>query len=55
MARVRITIELCQAGNKLYPHRVKVNITNKLLEIDVFLANDGFVTILEELAAPMMT
>ena len=29
-----------------------MDVTNEFLEVDIFLAHDGFVTVLEELAVP---
>ena len=40
--------------HQLCPEWVEVNVTNKFQEVGVFLAHNGFVTVLEEMACAFM-
>jgi hypothetical protein len=37
------------------PERIQVNVSHQLQQIGIFLAQDGFITILEEMPMPPIT
>jgi hypothetical protein len=48
------TVKFRHRGNDLCPDGVQVDIADEFLEVDIFLADDGFVTVLEKLTGPMV-
>jgi len=48
MTTIRISIQLLKASDNLPPNRVQMDITDKLLKIHIFLAHNGFISILKK-------
>jgi hypothetical protein len=49
MTAIRIAIQLLQIRYDLRPQRIQMNIPDQFLQIAIFLAYDGFVSVLEKL------
>ena len=49
-----IFIEFFQVFYQARSQRIKVNVTNKLQKVLIFLTDDGLISVLEEVAAPFM-
>jgi hypothetical protein len=47
MPTKRMPVQFIEIRDNARPDRVQVNITDKLLKIHIFLADNGFVTILK--------
>jgi hypothetical protein len=54
MPTVRITIQSIQIIHDLCPQGIQMDIPDQFLQIGIFLAYDGFVSILEKLAMTLV-
>jgi len=50
-----VCVEFVEVLNQFGLERVEVNIADQFEEIRVFFADDGFVSVLEEVACPLMS
>ena len=55
MAAVGIFVQLSDPGHNTGANRIEVDIADQLLQVGVFLADDGFVSILKQMAATFVT
>ena len=54
MPAIWVSIQFFKPGNNAGTDRVQVNIPDKFLQIGIFLADNGFVTILKQLAVALV-
>ena len=54
VAAPRIAVQLFKSGNNLGSHRVQVNVPNQGKKIVVLIAENGFITVLEKVAGPLV-
>jgi urease beta subunit len=54
MTAITVPLETGKISGQSSPHRVQMDISNQLLEVNLFLAHDRLETILEKLAVPAM-
>jgi len=54
MPAIWVSIQFFKHGNNAGTDRVEVNIPDKFLQIGIFLADNGFVTILKQLALALV-
>jgi hypothetical protein len=50
-----VFVEFVEVLNQLSPQGVEMDIADQFEEIRVFFADDGFVSVLEEVAGPLMS
>ena len=54
MASPRIFVQFFEILHQFCTQRVQMDIADKFQEIRIFFADDGFIPVLEEMAAPFM-
>jgi len=50
-----VAIKLVKIFKLPGPNLIQMNVTNQLLEVPVFLTNDRVISVLEEMAVPVIT
>jgi hypothetical protein len=55
VATIFITIQAGYIGDNLRSQRIQMDVTNQFPEIDVFLADYGFISVLKKLPVPLVS
>jgi hypothetical protein len=55
VSAIEVAIQCLEILHNACPNRIKVNVPYQLFKIGIFLANNGFVTVLKELPGTLMT
>ena len=54
MPRIRMVLQLINAGNGSHPHRIQVDVPDKFQKIRFFFDNNTFVAVLKEVTLTLM-